>query len=374
MIIRDHSAPLRSRLGAAGAGLRHDPGFDLGANNLDAVLITGHENIRYLTGFTGSNGLLLLARGREPLFLTDPRYTIQSAQEVSCQTRTVPRGALVAGAAKVIHRWRARRIGFAKCHVSFALHEKLKELLDVRTELVPVDDFVEKRRMIKDAQELAAIRESVAINSQAFQRSLKEVRAGISESDLATEIEYQMRKLGAEKPSFETIVAYGPRTALPHARPTSGRLGANEIVLVDMGTFRDGYASDMTRTFHLGPTPAKIKRMYRAVLEAQLAAIDSVRPGVKAGAVDRRARTVLKQQGFDRYFTHSTGHGLGLEIHEPPRIGKGDQTALEPGMTITIEPGAYIEGFAGVRIEDTVAVTSSGCEVLTPTSKELLEL
>jgi Xaa-Pro aminopeptidase len=254
------------------------------------------------------------------------------------------------------------------------LHEKLKELLDVRTELVPVDDFVEKRRMIKDARELAAIRESVAINSQAFERSLKEVRAGISESDLATEIEYQMRKLGAEKPSFETIVAYGPRTALPHARPTSGRLGANEIVLVDMGTFRDGYASDMTRTFHLGPTPAKIKRMYRAVLEAQCAAIDSVRPGVKAGAVDRRARTVLKQQGFDRYFTHSTGHGLGLEIHEPPRIGKGDQTVLEPGMTVTIEPGAYIEAFAGVRIEDTVAVTSSGCEVLTPTSKELLEL
>ena len=141
-----------------------------------------------------------------------------------------------------------------------------------------------------------------------------------------------------------------------------------------MGTFRDGYASDMTRTFHLGPTSAKIKRMYRAVLDAQLAAINAVRPGVKAGTVDRRARAALKQHGFDRYFTHSTGHGLGLEIHEPPRIGKGDQTVLVPGMTITIEPGAYIEGFAGIRIEDTVAVTASGCEVLTPTSKELVEL
>jgi Xaa-Pro aminopeptidase len=356
------------------AGLRHDPGFDLGENKLDAVLITGPENIRYLTGFTGSNGLLLLARGREPLFFTDPRYTIQSAQEVSCRTRTVPRGALVAGAATTLSRWNARRIGFAKCHVSFALHSKLKELLDVRTELVPVDDFVEKRRMIKDADELAAIRESVDINSRAFERSLKNVRPGISESDLAAEIEYQMRKLGAEKPSFETIVAFGPRSALPHARPTSGRLDANEIVLIDMGTFRDGYASDMTRTFHLGPTSAKIKRMYRAVLDAQLAAINAVRPGVKAGTVDRRARAALKQHGFDRYFTHSTGHGLGLEIHEPPRIGKGDQTVLVPGMTITIEPGAYIEGFAGIRIEDTVAVTASGCEVLTPTSKELVEL
>jgi Xaa-Pro aminopeptidase len=358
---------------SAGA-LRHDPGFDLAEHKLDAVLITGPENIRYLTGFTGSNGLLLLGREREPLFFTDPRYTIQSSQEVSCRTRVVPHGALTSAAAKTLTRWNVRCLGFAKCHISCALYSKLKETLDVRAELVPLDDFVEARRMIKDAQELAAIRESVAINSRAFERCLKRIRAGMTESDLAAEIEFQMRKLGAEKPSFETIVAFGARSALPHARPTSGRLGANEIVLIDMGTFRDGYASDMTRTFHLGPAPAKIKRMYRAVLEAQLAAIDTVRPGVKAGAVDRRARTVLKRHAFDRYFTHSTGHGLGLQIHEPPRIGKGDGTVLVPGMTITIEPGVYIEGFAGIRIEDTVAVTATGCEVLTPTSKELLEL
>ncbi len=356
------------------AGLRHATGFDFEENHVDAVLVTGLENIRYLTGFSGSNGLLLLGSGREPLFLTDPRYTIQSAQEVTCRVRTVPRGGLMTGAAKVLTAWKARRIGFDKDHLSFGLYSKLKELVDVRAELVPLDDFIEKRRMVKNPEELAAIRESVRINSLAFERCLKKMRPGLSESGLAAEIEYQMRKLGAEKPSFETIVAYGPRTALPHARPTASRLAANEIVLVDMGTFRDGYASDMTRTFHLGPAPPKIKRMYRAVLEAQLAAIDVVRPGVKASAVDRRARTVLKQYGFDRYFTHSTGHGLGLEIHEPPRIGKGDDTVLEQGMAITIEPGAYIEGFAGVRIEDTVVVTSSGCEVLTPTGKELIEL
>jgi Xaa-Pro aminopeptidase len=354
--------------------LRHEAGIDLRQDKLDAVLITGPENIRYLTGFTGSNGLLILGNGWEPVFLTDPRYTIQSAEEVSCRTKIVPKGGLIAGAAKALSKWKTKRIGFEKCHISFGLHSKLKESLDVRAELVGLDDFVSRRRMIKDAAELEAVRESVKINSAAFERSLKRVRPGMSESDLAAEIEYNMRKLGAERPSFETIVACGPRTALPHARPTSQKLAANEIVLIDMGTFRNGYASDMTRTFHLGPAPAKIKRMYRAVLEAQLAGIDAVRPGVKAQAVDSKTRAVLKQHGFDRYFTHSTGHGLGLEIHECPRIGKGDKTPLAAGMTITIEPGVYIEGFGGIRIEDTVAVTSSGCEVLTPTSKELLEL
>ncbi len=354
--------------------LRHESGIDLAALELDAVLIAGVENVRYLSGFTGSNGMLLLRREGNPIFFTDPRYTIQAAQEVLPRTRVIPRGALITGVASEIKRSRARRIGFEKSHISFDLYGQLKQLLDTRCELTPLPDLVARQRMIKDERELAAIRESVLINSQAFERGLKKIRPGISESELAGEIEYQMRRLGAEKPAFETIVACGARTALPHARPTRQKLTANQLILIDMGTFRDGYASDMTRTLHLGAPPAKIRRMYQAVLESQLAGIDAVRPGVTAGKVDRVVRGVLKKHGLDRYFMHSTGHGLGLEIHESPRLGKGDRTVLEAGMAVTIEPGVYIEGAGGIRIEDTVVVTQSGCEVLTPTTKELIAI
>lgn len=193
----------------------------------------------------------------------------------------------------------------------------------------------------------------------------------MKEQDLAAELEYRMRRLGAEKPSFETIVAAGVRSALPHAQPTAARFATGDLVVVDMGALEDGYCSDMTRMLFFGSPGAKVKRAYRAVREAQLAAIDAVRPGQAAARIDRAARTVLKAYGLDRAFVHSTGHGLGLEIHEPPRIGKRDKTRLEAGMAITIEPGVYLEGFGGIRIEDTVVVTTQGCEILTPTSKEL---
>jgi Xaa-Pro aminopeptidase len=183
-----------------------------------------------------------------------------------------------------------------------------------------------------------------------------------------------MRRAGAEKVAFDTIVATGVRSALPHAQPGSAKLASGDLVVVDMGAMQDGYASDMTRMLFVGQPDAKAKRMYRAVLEAQLAAIAAVRPGITAMHVDRAARRVLKTEGLDRAFTHSTGHGLGLEIHEPPRLGRKEKVRLEPGMAITIEPGVYLEGVGGVRIEDTVVVTQSGCEILTPTSKELRSL
>jgi Xaa-Pro aminopeptidase len=180
-----------------------------------------------------------------------------------------------------------------------------------------------------------------------------------------------MRRLGAEKPSFETIVAAGVRSALPHAQPTAARFEKGELIVVDMGALQEGYCSDMTRMLFVGTPGVKVKRTYRAVLEAQLAGIDAVRAGVRTAAVDAATRKVLKGYGLDRAFIHSTGHGLGLEIHEPPRLGKRDKGRLQAGMAITIEPGVYIEGFGGIRIEDTVLVTEKGCEILTPTSKEL---
>jgi len=234
---------------------------------------------------------------------------------------------------------------------------------------------VEKQRMVKSATEIELIRRSVEANSEAFESALAVVRPGKTrEADLAAEIDYRMRKLGAERPAFETIVASGPRSAMVHAQPSERILSRNDLVLIDMGATRKGYASDMTRVVHIGRPSSRIKRIYSAVLEAQMAAIEAVRPGVTAARVDLEARRALKQKGLAKAFVHSTGHGLGLEIHEPPRLGKQDKTRLEEGMTITIEPGAYLEGFGGVRIEDVVVVTQSGCEILTRTSKQLREL
>jgi len=193
----------------------------------------------------------------------------------------------------------------------------------------------------------------------------------MKESELAADLEYRMRRLGAEKPSFDTIVAGGARSALPHAQPTAARLQTGELAIVDMGAFQQGYASDMTRMLFLGKPGTKVKRAYRAVLEAQLAAIDAVRAGVGTARVDAAARRVLAGYGLDHAFVHSTGHGLGLEIHEPPRLGKRDKGKLKAGMAVTIEPGVYIEGWGGIRIEDTIIVTETGCEILTPTPKDL---
>jgi len=228
--------------------------------------------------------------------------------------------------------------------------------------------------MVKSTAEIELIRRAVSITSQAFDRCLRLVRPGISELDLAAELDHRMRKLGAERPAFETIVASGLRAALPHASPTAKVLASNELLLVDMGAVRGGYCGDMTRTVFVGRPGARFRRLYGAVLEAQLAAVATVREGVAAGSVDRAARRALKAHGLDGAFVHACGHGLGLEIHEQPRLGRGERSRLKAGMAITIEPGVYLQEFGGIRIEDTVVVTRNGCEILTPTSKELLTI
>lgn len=344
-------------------------GAELGDRKLDAMLVTSAANVRYLTGFTGSNGAVLVLPG-EAIFFTDPRYAIQSRREISCATQ-VCKGPILPAVAEVAARLHIVRLGFERAHLSWEGYDVLRGKMPVNASLEPVTGFVEAHRTMKSAAEIELIRRSVAANSKAFERAVRGVRAGMRERNLAAEIEHQMRRLGAEKPSFETIVAAGERTALPHAHPTDATLKPQQLVLIDMGTFLEGYASDMTRMLFLGTPGARVKRMYRAVLEAQMAALDAVRPGVTTAHVDRQARRVLKAYGLERAFVHSTGHGLGLEIHEMPRIGKRDKTRLAAGMAITIEPGVYLEGFGGIRIEDTVVVTARGCEVLTPTSKEL---
>jgi Xaa-Pro aminopeptidase len=347
-------------------------GSGLAERKLDALLVSAGPNVRYLTGFTGDNANLLVLPERAILF-TDPRYTIQAAQETRgrrVQLR-IAKGPLVLDVIAAIGRLRLRHIGFEPARMTCEAHEALRSRLPMKASLEPVIGWVEQLRMIKSGDEIARIRRSVQTNSRAFEQAVARVRPGMKESELAAELEYRMRRLGAEKPSFDTIVAGGLRGALPHAQPTAARLERGQLVVVDMGALEDGYCSDMTRMLFLGrPTP-KVKKMYGAVLEAQLAAIDAVRAGVSTARVDGAARSVLKAHGLDGAFVHSTGHGLGLEIHEPPRLGKRDKQKLAAGMAITIEPGIYLEDFGGIRIEDTVVVTEKGCEILTPTAKEL---
>jgi Xaa-Pro aminopeptidase len=237
-----------------------------------------------------------------------------------------------------------------------------------------VSGAVEIIRAVKSDAEIATIQASVQVNSAALEQALRRFKPAMTEVDLAAEIDYRMRRLGADGSAFETIVASGERTALPHARPTDHPLRADELLLIDMGANVAGYTSDMTRTFAIGKLDSKKRRMHRAVLESQLAAIQAVKPGVTCAHVDGVARKVLRSFGMDKLFVHSTGHGLGLEIHERPRIGRKEAMKLETGMVITIEPGVYQEGLGGVRIEDTVVVTPSGSRVLTPTAKELFFL
>lgn len=336
-----------------------------------AFVITGIPNVRYLSGFTGSDGALLLTADRTLLF-TDPRYEIQANEESDCEVK-IAKGPLLKDIAKWIKRLRLSSAAFEHNRISFENYEQLKEAAGA-VRLKPVRGVTESLRMVKSAAEIATIRASVELNSAALEHALRHFKPSMTETELAAEIEYQMRRLGADGPAFETIVASGPRTALPHARPTDSPIHRNELLLMDVGATVAGYASDMTRTHAVGRLDAKRRRMYNAVLQAQLAAVDAVRPGISSTSVDRAARDILRGFGLEKLFVHSTGHGLGLEIHERPRLGRKERTKLEAGMVVTIEPGVYEEGFGGIRIEDTVLVTLGGCQILTPTGKELVVL
>ena len=349
-----------SRRRAAASGL-------LAEHRLDGLLVSSAANVRYLTGFAGSNALLLVLEGPAVLF-TDSRYRLQAAGETRCSVR-IARGSLFAAVAKWLPRSGIRRLGFDPKGLTHAAFLSLK---GGALRLKPASGLVEGLRMVKSPAEIELIRRAVNIGSQAFDRCLRLARPGMSELDLAAELDHRMRRLGAERPAFETIVASGRRAALPHASPTAKALASNELLLVDMGAVHEGYSGDMTRTVFVGRPGSRVKRLYASVLESQQAALAAVREGVAAGSVDRAARRVLKAHRLDRAFVHACGHGLGLEIHEPPRLGRGERTRLKAGMAITIEPGVYLQEFGGIRIEDTVIVTRNGCEILTPTSKELL--
>jgi len=345
------------------------------------LLVSHLPNIRYLCGFTGSAGFLLVTE-KGSVFFTDVRYDTQGREEVKGAKVVIPRKGLLSAMGEWIgarlrrSRSKGWTLGIEAEHLTVAERKRLADLLPSGVRLRNAPALVERARMVKDDEELELIRAAVQMGAALFDRALEVLRPGVKEADVAAEMEYAARLAGAEEMSFPTIIASGARSALPHGRASQQAIVRGGFVVCDFGVILAGYCSDQTRTVWVGAVPGvageEARRAYEAVREAQEAATAAVRPGVSVEEVDAAARKVLSKAGLSRYFTHSTGHGVGLEIHEAPKIAAGQKELLKPGMVITIEPGVYFPGKWGVRIEDMVAVVEGGCEVLTPTSKDFI--
>jgi Xaa-Pro aminopeptidase len=355
--------------------LRHQ----LAETGLDALLVSHLPNVRYLCGFTGSAGLLFVTESGS-VFFTDVRYDTQGREEVKGAKVVIARKALLIALAEWMGARRKKTkgwtIGIEAEHLTVAERKRLADLLPSGVRLRNAAGLVERARMVKDDEELGLIRAAVSLGATLFDRALQVLRPGVKETGVAAEMEYAARRAGADEMSFPTIIASGARSALPHGRASNQPIPPDAFVVCDFGVILAGYCSDQTRTVWVGAASGssfeEARSAYDAVREAQEAAIAAVRPGASVGEVDAAARKVLRKAGLGRYFTHSTGHGVGLEIHEAPRVAAGQKEVLKPGMVITIEPGIYFPGKWGIRIEDMVAVSEDGCEVLTPTSKDFL--
>jgi Xaa-Pro aminopeptidase len=347
----------------------------LATTRFDALLVSHLPNIRYLCGFTGSAGFLLVQEDGA-VFFTDVRYDTQARSEVKGAKVIIAKNALLNAVGEWIAGRRKRSRGWALGieaeHLTVADQKRLGDLLRSGVRLRSASAMVERLRVVKDEDELELIRAAVRLGATLFDRALQVLRPGVKESEVAAEMEYAARRAGAEEMSFPTIIASGARSALPHGRASDQPVPAGAFVVCDFGVILRGYCSDQTRTVWVGEPAEDARRAYEAVRQAQQAAIAAVRPGVAVGEVDAAARKALHKSRLGRYFTHSTGHGVGLEIHESPRVAAGQKVVLQPGMVITIEPGVYFPGKWGVRIEDMVVVTRRGRDVLTPTSKDFL--
>jgi Xaa-Pro aminopeptidase len=343
---------------------------------VDGLLVTHLPDVRYLCGFTGSNAALVLVGGRAVLF-TDGRYTGQVKAEAVGTRVVIATKPAVTAACEWIASAKVRRCGFDAAHTTVAALEAMRKALPAkvrRAMFVAVGSLVARMREVKDAEEITRMRAAARVGCELFEGMLTYLEAGLTEIEAAASLEYAARLAGAEGMSFDTIVASGVRSALPHGRATTAKLPKRGFVTLDFGVILDGYCSDMTRTVHMGKAMPGERDVYDSVLEAQEAAVAAVAPGVTAGEVDEAARSVLRRVKLDQYFSHSTGHGVGLEIHEGPRLAAKQKQILEQGMVITIEPGVYMPGRFGLRIEDMVLVTAKGGEVLTPSVKAWIEL
>jgi Xaa-Pro aminopeptidase len=342
----------------------------LAGAGVDAVLVTDLANVRYLTGYTGSNGLALIGANTRA-FVTDFRYVEQAAEEVDASFDRLRASVDLLEAVKEALGQGALRLGFEAAHVSVREHERLRELLPDRVELIGVHGLVEGLRAVKDPGEVAAIRAATELADAALERLIAGGLLGRTERELAIELEFDMRRHGAAGVSFEPIVAAGPHGALPHASPRDIEVRRGELVVIDWGARLDGYCSDCTRTVAAGAPSERGAEIYQLVLEAQLAGLGAVAPGAGGRDVDAVARGMIDAAGHRDHFGHGLGHGVGLAVHEAPRLAQRSESVLEPGNVVTVEPGVYLAGELGVRIEDLVVVTDDGCDVLTSLSKEL---
>jgi Xaa-Pro aminopeptidase len=347
----------------------------LAENQIHALLVTNLPNVRYLSGFSGSTAALLVAE-ETAVFFSDGRYSRQARDEVKNARIVIGQSNLFDAAAAYLkehirsrHGW---RLGFEADHTTVSARKRLAGRLPSGIRLTESHGLVENARIIKDTDEIDLIKKAAKVGAGLLPAATKAIENGKNEAEVAAVMEYSARIAGADAMSFSTIIAGGTRSALPHARATKAVIPRGSFVVCDFGVILAGYCSDRTRTVFKGRTNADARAVYQAVLEAQLAGIAAIMPGVTAGEVDDACRKVLKSKSLDKYFTHSTGHGVGLEIHESPRLATGQTRVLQPGMVVTVEPGVYIPGKWGVRIEDMVLVTKSGREVLAPGSKELI--
>ena len=345
----------------------------LAQQRLAALVVTHPPDWYYLTGFTGEAGALVLDRHGATL-ITDGRFLTQGKEETRGVEIVQHKAGLFEAVGEYLRSRRVSRAGFDPMQLSVAQHYALRKAAGSRCKLKPASGVILALRTTKEPQELAQMRRAAILASEVVEHAIGLLKPGVRELEVAAEIEYQMRKRGASGPAFESIVAFGDRAALPHARPTSKQLRKNELVVLDLGAILGHYCSDITRTVYVGTAPKQVKEWYKAVLEAQSAAIAAVRSGASCGEVDSAARATLAGYKLDKYFVHSTGHGLGLEVHEDPRVARGQNARLKPGMVITIEPGVYVAGVGGIRIEDDVAVHEDRSEILTRAPRDFMEL
>jgi Xaa-Pro aminopeptidase len=343
--------------------------------DLQAMLVTHLPDVRWLCGFSGSNAALAVTAKKAVMF-TDGRYTVQAKQEVRGARVAIAKSALKEACALL--ETEAKRAGYDPEHTTVSALETMRGAVSgkIRRSFFTAvkRPLVAELRMVKDAGELRLMEKSAALGDKIFSAVLGHIQSGVTETEIAASLEFFARSLGAEGMSFDTIVASGKRSALPHGKASTQRTPRNGFVVLDFGVILNGYCSDMTRTVGVGKLTSKERAAYDAVLEAQQAGVAAVKPGATCGAVDEAARSVLRKAGLAKYFTHSTGHGVGLEIHEAPRLATEQTLELKPGMVVTVEPGIYIAGEFGIRIEDMVAVTQRGNKVLTSSTTALIEL
>lgn len=338
---------------------------------IDALLVTDLKNARYLTGFTGSNAFVIVTESKAFL-LTDSRYATQASEEVQGYGIKIITKALDA-IAGLLTSLRVKTLGFEAANVTCSMHSLLGQALP-KVKLKPTTGLVGKLRVKKDATEIERLRASARLLDTGYRDAMRLIRPGAVERDAALSIEMALRRRGADGLAFDTIIASGPRGALPHGKASRKKIKKGEFVVVDMGVLMDGYNSDETRTFVVGKATARHREIYGIVKDAQARGLDAIRPGIKAGVVDAAARDPIRKAGYGKYFGHGTGHGVGLDIHEGPSVAPGNEEILEEGMVVTVEPGIYIPGWGGVRIEDMALVVKGGFELLTKTGKDLTAL